>query len=70
MGVSKEIFENVIVSGSIELFPSSAPDDMGWLIDTYIEMVDILFNYINLFALVIENDIWKPSLISLPIASI
>lgn len=57
MGVSKEIFENVIVSGSIELFPSSAPDDTGWLIDTYIEMVDILFNYINLFALVIEKDI-------------
>ena len=46
-GDSRETFENVIVSGNIELLPNSAPGDMGWLMDIYIEMVDMLLNYIH-----------------------
>ena len=44
-GVSRETFENVIVSGNIESLPNSALGDMVWLMDTYIEMVDMLLNY-------------------------
>ena len=46
-GVSKETFENVIVSSNVESLPDSAPGDMGWLMDTYMEMVDMLLNYIH-----------------------
>ena len=37
----------MIVSGSIESLRNSAPGDMEWLTDTYIEMVDMLLNYIH-----------------------
>ena len=43
---SRETFENRIVSGKMESLPNSAPGDMEWLKDTYIEMADILLNYI------------------------
>ena len=45
--VSSKTF-NVIVSGNIESLPNSVQGDMGWLINTYIEMVDTLLNY-NIF---------------------
>ena len=45
-GLSRKTLENVIVSGYIESLPNSAPEDMGWLMGTYIEMVDMLLNYI------------------------
>ena len=48
--VSREIFENVIVIGNIDLLPNSAPGAMGWHMDTYIEMVEMLLNYIRFFA--------------------
>ena len=41
-GVSRETVENEIVSDNIESLPNSAPGDMGWLMDTYIKMVDML----------------------------
>ena len=43
--VNSENFENLILSGSIEPLPTSSNSDMGWLMDTYIEMVDMLLNY-------------------------
>ena len=36
----------MIVIGNIESLPNSAPGDIGWLMDTYIEMVDMLLGYI------------------------
>ena len=45
-GLSRKTLENVIVSGYIESLPNSAPGDMGWLMVTYIEMVEMLLNYI------------------------
>ena len=48
--VSRETFENVIVCGKIELLSDLASGDMEWLMDTFIEMVDMLFNYIHFFA--------------------
>ena len=35
----------MIVSGNIESLPNSAPGDMGWLMDTYTEMVDMLYTF-------------------------
>ena len=46
-GVSGETFENVIVSGNIDSLSNSTPGDMGWLMDTYIEMVNMLLNYVH-----------------------
>lgn len=37
--------ENVIVSGNAKSLPNSARGDMGWLMDNYVEVVDILLNY-------------------------
>ena len=37
----------MIVCGNIESLPNSFPGDMAWLMNTYIEMVYILFNYIH-----------------------
>ena len=48
--VSREIFENVIVIGNIDLLTNSAPGAMGWHMDTYTEMVEMLLNYIRFFA--------------------
>ena len=45
-GLSRETFENLIVSRNIKSLPNSALGDMRWLLDTYIKMVDMLLNYI------------------------
>ena len=37
--------ENVIVSGNAKSLPNSTRGDMGWLMDNYVEVVDILLNY-------------------------
>ena len=45
-GVIRETFENVIVNRNIELLPNSAPGVLERLMDNYVEMVDMLLNYI------------------------
>ena len=44
--VSKKNFETLIVSGNNKSLPNSAQSDMGWLMNTQIEVVDMLLNYI------------------------
>ena len=43
--ISSKTIENVIVSGNIKSLPNSAQGDMGWLMDNYVEVVNILLNY-------------------------
>ena len=58
----------MIVSGNIESLPNSAPGDMGWLMDTYTEMVDMLYTFFC--GPIIGKDIGKSSSIFFPIASV
>ena len=58
--VSSKTF-NVIVSGNIESLRNSVQGDMGWLINTHIEMVDTLLNYNIFYEPVIGKGIWKSS---------
>ena len=56
----------MIVIGNIEWLCNSAPGDVGWLMDTYIEMVKMLLNIFH--GPISGKDIWKSSLIFFPIA--
>ena len=42
-------------SSNIALLPNSPSGNMGWLMDTYIEMVDMLLNYIHF----LQTGNWK-----------
>lgn len=59
----------MIVRGNIESLPNSAAGVVGWLRDTYIEIADMLFNYIHILRTVNWKDISKASLIFFLIAS-
>ena len=45
--VSRENFENILLKGKIELLPTSSHGDMAWFMDTYIEMVNMLLNFLH-----------------------
>ena len=46
-GVDRKALENVVENIDFELLPAASTGSMGWLMDTYIEMVDMLLNYIH-----------------------
>ena len=45
--VNRKTFNDVVQSGTIKPLPGASPGSMGWLMDVYIEMVDMLLNYIH-----------------------
>ena len=68
-GVSSESFGNVIVSVKIESLPNSVQGDTRWFMDTNIELVDMLLNYIRFLG----TGNWKrylKSSLNFPIASL
>ena len=45
--VNGEDFENMLLKGKIEALPTSSHVDMAWFMDTYIEMMNILLNFLH-----------------------
>ena len=45
--VNKKNFKNMLLKGNIELLPTSSHVDMAWFMDTYIEMVNMLLNFLH-----------------------
>ena len=45
----------MIIRGNIESLPNSAQGDIGWLMDTYSEVVDMLLNY----TYILQTGDWK-----------
>ena len=45
--VSRINFENMLLKGKIDLLPTSFHGDMIWFMDTYIEMVNMLLNFLH-----------------------
>ena len=45
--VNRINFENMLLKGKIELLPTSFHGDMVWFMDTYVEMVNMLLNFLH-----------------------
>ena len=56
--VKRENFENMLLKGKIEPLPTSSHGDMAWFMETYMEEVNMLLNFLHFLR--IGN--WKANL--------